>query len=85
LGVADPATVDALVARVTDILAADVEETEHADMVFAVHQEICSDAEVYPALQDALKARGIIKAAGWKALVAMGSKRFQERAVEGLR
>jgi phage recombination protein Bet len=81
LGTADPAAVDALVSRVTDILATDVEETEHADMVFAVHQEVCSDAELYTALTDALKARGIVKLAGWKALVAQGSKQFQERNV----
>lgn len=81
LGTADPVAVDAIVARVTDILAADVEEAEHADMVFAVHQEICSDADLYTAVTDALKARGIVKLAGWKALVQMGSKRFQENAV----
>jgi phage recombination protein Bet len=85
LEVVEPEKVDALVARVTDILAADVEETEHADMVFAVHQEVCSDADLYTALQDALKARGIIKPAGWKALVAMGSKQYQERNLEGRR
>ena len=72
-------------ARVADILAEDVEETDHADKVFAVHSEICSDADLYTAVTDALKARGIIKLAGWKALVALGSKRFQERAVEGRR
>jgi hypothetical protein len=78
---AEPAAVDALVSRVTDILAQDVEETVHADQVFAVHQEIHADAPVYTALMDALKARGIVKPSAWKALVAMGSKAFQERAV----
>jgi phage recombination protein Bet len=78
---ADPSTVDALVARVTDILAADVEEDEHADMIFAVHQEVCSDASVYTALTDALKTRGVLKLAGWKQYVANGSKRFQARNV----
>ena len=82
---ADPEKVDALVARVTDILAQDVEEAEHADMIFEVHQKIYADASVYSALQDALKARGIIKPAAWKALVAMGSAQFQKRAVEGRR
>jgi hypothetical protein len=28
-----------------------------------------------------LKARGIVKLAGWKSLVAQGSKQFQERNV----
>jgi phage recombination protein Bet len=85
LEVADPQAVDGFVARVADILAEDVEEAEHSDKVFAVHQEICSDADLYTAVTDALKARGVIKLAGWKALVAMGSKRFQERATEGRR
>jgi hypothetical protein len=83
--VADPTAVDALVGRVADVLAEDVEEVEHADKVFAIHQEVCDDADLYVALQDALKARGIIKPAAWKAWVAMGSKRFQEQAVEGRR
>ena len=82
---ADPATVDALVGRVTDILASDVEEEQHADLIFAVHMEVCSDDSVYTALQDALKARGVIKPAAWKTLVALGSKRFQAAAVEGRR
>jgi len=78
---ADPTQIDELVARVADILAQDVEESVHADQVFAIHQEVCTDASVYTALRDALKSRGIIKPAGWNALVAMGSKSFQERQV----
>jgi phage recombination protein Bet len=76
---ADPVTVDGLVAEVADILAQDVEETQHADLIFGVHQRVCSDDSVYTALMDAVKARGIIKPAAWKAFVAMGSKQFQER------
>jgi len=80
---ADPSVVDGYVARVADILAMDVEETEHAKLIFALHQEICSDAAVYSALFDALKARKICTAAAFRALVAMGSKLFQERTVDG--
>lgn len=80
---ADPTAVDGYVARVADILAADVEETEHAKMIFALHQEICSDAALYTALYDALKARKICTKAAFSALVAMGSKLFQERTVDG--
>ena len=82
---ADPATVDALVGRVTDVLAQDVEEAEHADGIFAIHQELYGDDSTYTGLQDALKARGIVKPAAWKTLVALGSKRFQERQIEGRR
>ena len=81
----EPSELDALVGQVTDILAQDVEEEIHADLIFTVHQQVCSNADLYTALQDALKSRGIVKAAAWKALVALGSKRFQERAVEGRR
>jgi phage recombination protein Bet len=82
---ADPTTVDSYVGRITDILASDVEEEAHADLIFLVHQEVCSDDSVYTALLDALKARGVIKTAGWKQLVALGSKRYQERkAAEAL-
>jgi phage recombination protein Bet len=83
--VADPIKVDELVARVADILAADVEEVEHADMIFALHQEICSDDSIYTALLDALKARKIITAKGFKEFVTMGSKRFQELNAEAIR
>ena len=79
--VADPIKVDEIVAEVTDILASDVEETQHADMIFAVHQKMCGDESVYTAVTDALKARGIIKLAGWKQFVATGSKQFQARNV----
>ncbi len=78
---ADPIKVDELVAQVTDMLAQDVEETYHADMIFSVHQQVCGDDSLYTALMDALKARGIIKPAGWKQFVAMGSKQFQARNV----
>lgn len=82
---ADPIKVDELVAEVTDILAQDVEETQHADLIFAVHQRVCTDDSVYTALLDALKARGVIKPAAWKAFVTMGSKQFQSRDVEVIR
>lgn len=85
LETADPQAVDELVGRITDILAQDIDEDAQADQVFAVHQEVCTDADLYTALLDALKARGVIKTAGWKALVAAGSKRFQERGIEGRR
>jgi phage recombination protein Bet len=85
IATADPVEVDKLVAVVTDILAQDIEEAEQADQVFMVHHQVCTDDSLYTALLDALKARGVIKAAAWKALVAMGSKRYQERAVEGRR
>ena len=81
LAVADPEAVDGYAARIADILAEDVEETEHADKVFAVHQEICGDDALYTGVTDALKARGIIKLAGWRQLVVQGSKQYQERAV----
>ena len=85
LGDANPEELEALVGQVTDILAMDVEEAQHADQIFTVHQQVCTDAALYTALQDALKTRGIIKSAGWKALVAQGSKQFQERNLEGRR
>lgn len=85
LGVADPQAVDALVSRVVDALNADVEEGEQADMIFAIHQEVCTDADTYTALKDALTARKVITGKAWRDTVALGSKRFQERATEGRR
>jgi phage recombination protein Bet len=79
LETADPEKVDALVSEVTDVLAQDVEETVHADGIFAIHQKVYNEAETYNALMEALKARGIVKAAGWKALVTQGSKQYQDR------
>jgi phage recombination protein Bet len=81
----DPATVDVFVAKVADILAMDVEEDVHADKLFEVHMSLCADDALYTAVQDALKARGIIKAAAWKAFIAQGSKRFQETNVGAIR
>lgn len=75
---ADPRTVDRYVARVTDILAEDLDEDGHADKIFAVHLELNKDGgDLYTAVTDALKARGVIKLAGWKQYVASGSKRYQ--------
>lgn len=85
LAVVDPQIVDALVSRVQDTLDADVEEGEQADMIFAIHQEVCTDADVYTALKDALTARKVITGKAWRDTVALGSKRFQEKAVEGRR
>lgn len=78
---ADPEKVDALVSRVVDILAADVEEAEHARMIFDIHQEIYADASLYTGLIDALRARKILPKKNWDALVALGSKAFQSRVV----
>ena len=80
---ADPTIVDALVGQVADVLAEDVEETEHAKSIFAIHQKVYNDASVYPALYDALAKRKIISKKGWDALVAMGSKAWQERDLNG--
>lgn len=77
----DPAVVDGFVAQVADVLAQDIEETAHADAIFEIHRSLCADDSLYTAVQDALKARGIIKPAGWKAFVAQGSKQFQARNV----
>ncbi len=82
---ADPSSVDALVAQVADILAQDVEESVHADQIFTIHQRVCGDDSLYTGLLDAIKARGILTSSQWKATVALGSKRFQERAIEGRR
>jgi phage recombination protein Bet len=78
LEVADPVAVDSYVGRITDTLAQDVEEEIHADGIFAIHLELNEDASLYVAVQDALKARKIIAKKGWDALVALGSKRWQE-------
>jgi phage recombination protein Bet len=82
IAAADPELVDKLVAEAADILAQDVEEEVHADGIFSIHQRIYNDAETYNGLRTALKVRGVIKPAGWNALVAQGSKQFQERAVK---
>lgn len=71
-----------IVAEVRDVLEADVEETAHADMLFSIHQRICSDDEVYPAVKKALVAHKVIKSgAVWNTFIAMGSKQFQARNV----
>lgn len=87
IAVADPQTVDKLVSQVADILAEDGGDDGeiHADRIFAIHQQVCTDAEVYTALRDALKARKIITPTNWNKTVEFGSKRFQERAAEGRR
>ena len=81
----DPMEVDKLVAEVADILADDGGDDGeiHADKIFAIHQRICTNAEVYTALRDALKARKVIGPSNWDKTVAFGSKRFQERNAEG--
>lgn len=87
IGVANPADVDALVGEVADILADDGghDGEIHADKIFAIHQRICTDAEIYTGLVDALKARKIITKSNWDKTVAFGSKRFQERNAEAAR
>lgn len=81
IATADPSQVDALVSRVADILAADVDELEHAKGIFAVHQEVYKDESLYTALYDALAARNVISKKGWNTLKEMGSKEYQSREV----
>jgi len=81
LGVADPVTVDAYVGRIADTLAQDVEEEIHADGVFAIHQELNEDVDLYSDVLTALAARKVCTKKGWDTLKQIGSKQFQERAV----
>lgn len=78
---ADPTEVDRYVAQITDILAQDVEEQKHANQVFAIHLQICTDASLYTEVQNVLKKRKILSAAGLKALIEMGSKAYQSREI----
>lgn len=54
----------------------------HADAIFDIHLQICTDDALYGDVQDLLKARGILTAKQLKDTVAFGSKRFQERRAE---
>lgn len=82
--VADPQSVDKIVAEVTDILADDGghDGELHADKIFAIHQRLYGDDIQYTAVCDALAKRGVIGKKAWKDTVAAGSKRAQEKAVE---
>lgn len=83
--VASPEAVDKIVAEVADILADDGGDDGeiHADKIFAIHQRICTDDALYTAVVDGLAKRKILSKANWRDTVALGSKRFQERNVEG--
>jgi phage recombination protein Bet len=73
-------TIEKFVAEVRDVLEQDVEETLHADMLFAIHQRVCADDTLYPAIKKALVAHKVIKSgAVWNNWIALGSKQFQAR------
>jgi phage recombination protein Bet len=83
---ADPIKVDEYVARINEIIEADVEEEPRADMIFALHQEInAQGAETYSAVYDAMAARKVLTKKGWDAYKVQGSKQFQQRNAEGRR
>lgn len=82
---ADPEKVDHYVSLVADILAGEGGDDGelHADEIFKLHQQLCTEHELYSGVRDALKARGVMKPTYWDKTVALGSKRFQEKNVGG--
>jgi phage recombination protein Bet len=77
--------VEKMVAEVRDVFELDVDEPTHADMLFAIHQRVCTDDILYSAFQKAViaaKAGGIKSAHAWRKWIEMGSKQFQARNAE---
>jgi phage recombination protein Bet len=83
LEAADPLKVDEYVARISEIVEADVEEEPRADMIFDLHQEINAlGAGMYSAVYDAMASRKVLTKKGWDTYKAQGSKQFQQRNAE---
>jgi hypothetical protein len=60
------------VSSITDILAQDVEEEVHASQIYAIHQQLTKDPDLYIAVGDELAAKKILSKAGFKELVNKG-------------
>ena len=71
--------VDRCLSRVADILASDKPDLENwqADRIYAIHQKLNEDQDLYVAVQKALVAKKILSKARWDATVQLGSKRYQ--------
>jgi hypothetical protein len=68
----NPAERARFVSSITDILAQDVEEEVHASQIYAIHQQLAKDQDLYIAVGDELAAKKILSKAGFKELVSKG-------------
>lgn len=68
----DPKAVDQYISRVQDVMDADIDENQQTAAIYAIHQELAPQTELYVAVADQLVARKVISKANWRKSVDHG-------------
>lgn len=76
----DPAKRDRYVGSIADILAMDIDESEHAIKILAIHNELNTDGDLYIAVADELAAKKVLSKAQLREIVTRGKVEQQKRA-----